>query len=89
MLNTLVSRGSTVSWISMVAFPLRLSQRSEEVSVNYATANGSATAGDDYTTMTGTASFAPGETIRTVLVAVAGDDANESDAARGVVHAPR
>ncbi len=49
------------------------------VSVNYATANGSATAGDDYTTVTGTASFAPGETIQTVLVAVAGDNANESD----------
>ncbi|HSH72612.1 MAG TPA: Calx-beta domain-containing protein [Methylophilaceae bacterium] len=43
------------------------------VTVNYASANGSATAGSDYTAATGTLSFAPGETTKTITVTVAGD----------------
>ena len=49
---------------------------SEDVSVDYATADGTAVAGDDYTSVTGTVTFAPGETSKTVSVRVL-DDAVE------------
>ncbi|HVE46138.1 MAG TPA: Calx-beta domain-containing protein [Acidimicrobiales bacterium] len=48
------------------------------VSVNYATADGSATAGDDYLPAGGTLSFEPGgPTSKTVLVDVLGDEVPE------------
>jgi len=49
------------------------------VAVNYATANGSATAGSDYTAASGTLTFAPGVTSQTVSVPVAGDLLYEAD----------
>jgi sugar lactone lactonase YvrE len=39
------------------------------VSVNYATADGSATAGNDYFAQSGAVTFAPGQTSRTILLA--------------------
>ncbi len=47
------------------------------VTVHYATAQGSATEGDDYTAAGGTLSFAPGETAKTVVVPIADDGSNE------------
>ncbi len=41
--------------------------------VNYATANGSALAGSDYTAASGTLSFDPGDTTKTISVAVLSD----------------
>jgi hypothetical protein len=49
------------------------------VTVDYATAPDSASAGIDYTTATGTLSFAAGQTSKTVAVAVIGDTAPEAD----------
>src|SRR5688500_1395573 len=49
------------------------------VSVNFATANGSAAAGSDYTATSGTLVFNPGETTRSVIVVVNGDRAREGD----------
>lgn len=49
------------------------------VTVNYATANGTAAAGSDFTATSGTLTFAPGETSKTVSVAVIGDTAFESN----------
>ena len=49
------------------------------VSVQYATADGSATAGSDYTATSGTLSFAAGETAKTVSVPVIDDSHNEGD----------
>jgi chitinase len=46
------------------------------VTVHYATANGSAT-GSDYTSRSGTLSFAPGETVKTVAVPIADDGSDE------------
>ncbi len=46
---------------------------SQTVSVNYATANGSATSGSDYTAANGTLTFNPGETSKSVTVQVTGD----------------
>jgi serralysin len=43
------------------------------VSLNYATANGSAKAGEDYDAKSGTVVFSPGQTSKTVSVEVRGD----------------
>ena len=50
-----------------------------EVSVAYATTDGTATAGSDYTTAAGTLVFAPGETSRTIRVAIFDDAVHEAD----------
>ena len=49
------------------------------VTVSYATADGTATAGSDYTATSGTLSFAAGETTKTITVAIAGDTVVEPD----------
>jgi probable HAF family extracellular repeat protein len=55
-------------------FTVNLSAASTQpVSVTFATANGSATAGSDYQVNSGTVSVAPGETSKTVTVLVNGD----------------
>ncbi len=53
----------------------------QNVSVDYSTADGTATAPADYAATSGTLTFAPGQTTRTVTVLVAGDlldEANET-----------
>ena len=55
-------------------FTVSLSAPSDlPVTVNYATADGSATAGSDYTAASGTLTFAPGQTSQTITVLVNGD----------------
>ena len=49
------------------------------VTVDYATADGSATAGADYTARSGTLTFAPGETAKTVSVPVLDDAHDEGE----------
>ena len=49
------------------------------VAVAYATADGTATAGSDYTRTRGTLTFAPGETAKTVAVAVLDDAHDEGE----------
>jgi len=51
----------------------------QAVTVNYATANGSATAGSDYQAKTGSVTFAPGETIKTITIVIKGDKTRESN----------
>ncbi len=53
----------------------------QTATVNYATADGTATAGSDYAAVSGTLTFAPGETSKTITVLVNGDylvEANET-----------
>ena len=50
-----------------------------DVTVAYATANGSATAGSDYVAQSGTLTFAAGETSKTILVDVIGESAFEAN----------
>jgi len=57
-----------------LAFTVSLSKSSATaISVSYATSNGTATAGQDYTAGSGTITFAPGVVSQTVNVAVTGD----------------
>jgi large repetitive protein len=53
--------------------------RSQTVTVNYATANGTAASGSDYTAGSGTLTFSPGETQKTVSVTVVQDAVSEAD----------
>ena len=50
---------------------------SQSVSCSFATSNGTATAGSDYTATSGALSFAPGEVEKPVVVLVNGDTADE------------
>lgn len=60
-------------------FTLSLSSTSTvPVTVNYTTANGTATAGGDYTAVTGTVTFAPGQTLQSVVVPILNDAAGEN-----------
>jgi Zn-dependent metalloprotease/Ca2+-binding RTX toxin-like protein len=54
------------------------------VTVDYATASGSATSGVDFTSTSGMLSFSPGQTSKTITVPVIGDTAVEGDEAFGV-----
>ncbi|TIH06651.1 retention module-containing protein, partial [Pseudomonas leptonychotis] len=55
-------------------FTVTLSAASgQAVSVNYASSNGSATAGSDYTTVSGTLNFAAGELTQTITVPISDD----------------
>ncbi len=68
------------SGTSNATFTVTLSAASPQpVTVSYATANGSAAAGSDYTSAAGTVTFTPGQTSRTVTVAVKGDTVDEND----------
>ena len=63
-----------------LAFTVSLSApASGAVTVNYATGNGTASAGSDYTATGGTLTFAAGEMSKVIRVAVAGDTAVETD----------
>ena len=51
----------------------------EAVTVDYATSDGTATAGEDYTAVSGTLTFALGETTKTVSVPIIDDSVSETD----------
>ena len=61
-------------------FTVSLSATSPQtVSAAYASADGTATAPADYTAVSGTVTFAPGETSQTVSVSLVGDSVDEPD----------
>ena len=66
--------------MTTVTFTVSLSAASSKpISVDYATADVTATAGSDYIVASGPLAFAPGEIVKTVDVTVKGDITNESD----------
>ena len=73
--SVLEGNSGTVSATFTVSLSLASGQT---VTVNYATADGTATAPSDYTAASGTLSFSPGQTTRTVTVLVNGDTLDES-----------
>ncbi len=75
--NLTITEGDAGTQVAQ--FQVYLSPASQQtVTVNYGTANGTAVAGQDYTATTGSLSFAPGETMKTVSVPVVGDTVFES-----------
>ena len=73
-----VTEGNTTAVTAR--FRLRLSEASsDEVTVRYQTSDGSAVAGSDYTAKSGTTTFSPGVTTKTVGVKVRGDRTNEGN----------
>ena len=63
-----------------LAFTVSLSRAARAtVTVDYATADGSATAGEDYTAASGTLAFAAGETEKTVSVSILDDAIDEGE----------
>lgn len=76
--STSVTEGNTGT--TNAVFTVTLSAPSDQpVTVGYSTANGSALAGNDYTAASGSLTFTPGETLRTITVAVTGDTRDEYD----------
>jgi len=69
------------SGTKVMTFTVTLSAAYDEpVTVNFATRDGTATAADsDYVATSGTLSFAPGETVKTIAVVVKGDRKREAD----------
>jgi hypothetical protein len=64
----------------LAVFTVSLSAPSgKTVTVDYATENGTATAGSDYTATSGKLTFAPGQATTTITVAVNGDQLDELD----------
>ena len=65
---------------SKMTFKITLAPASARpVTVSYATANGTATAGPDYQATQGQVSFGPGETEKAVEVVILGDEVNEDN----------
>ena len=61
-----------------VVFTVSLSATSsQQVTVDYATADGTATAGEDYTATSGTLTFQAGETTKTISVPIIDDTVND------------
>ncbi|UPY36670.1 Calx-beta domain-containing protein [Sediminicoccus sp. KRV36] len=69
-----------------MVFTLSLTKAiAQSVTARFATADGTATAGGDYTAKTGTVTFAAGETSKTVSVSVKGDTVIEADETFGLL----
>ncbi len=74
--DTAVTEGN--SGATNATFTVSLSAASSQtVTVDYATANGTAVSGSDYTAVSGSLTFAPGQTSKTVPVAILGDVIDE------------
>ena len=74
-----VTEGDTGNSVQAVFTVSLAPARRQEVSVSYATADGTAEAGSDYVAASGTVTFSPGEISRTVAVTVNGDDEAEAN----------
>jgi large repetitive protein len=76
--DTTVTEGDAGT--STATFTISLSAASARtVTANWATSAGTATPGTDYVTTSGSRSFAPGETSKTVSISVDGDTVDEDD----------
>src|SRR5690606_931368 len=68
------------SGATLFVFTVTLSAASTvPVTVEFDTANGTAAAGVDYVAQSGTLTFAPGETSKTIGIVVKGDRTREAD----------
>lgn len=79
VLDASITEGNSGTKNLSVTVKLSKSDRTKTISVSYATQNGTATAGSDYTSVSGTVTFAPGSNTRTVSVPISGDTTLEPD----------
>jgi hypothetical protein len=78
--DTSVAEGDSATAPATAVFTATLSAAYvQDISVDYATANNTATSDSDYVSVTGTLVFAPGQTTRTINVQVIGDWLFEPD----------
>lgn len=71
---------SVAESVGNATFTVTMSRtQSANVTVDYATSNGTATAGSDYTATSGTLTFTSGQTSKTINVAITDDTAQEND----------
>lgn len=85
-LNTKGKNAGSPQYTNM-AFTVTLSAASSQtVAVSYATANDTATVADnDYLTASGTVTFNPGETLKSITVTIVGDNDTEPDETFNVI----
>ena len=79
ILNATSVEGNNGATEAIVLLVMQSVASSKPVSVNYATADLSATAGSDYTARSGTLTFAPGQRTRGIIVPIIGDTTPEAD----------
>ncbi len=85
----IAATGTAVEGSSVTVAVTRVGDTRFAGSISYATANGTATAGSDYTDTSGTLSFAAGETSKTITVPTTGDTAVEgAETLRVLLSAP-
>jgi hypothetical protein len=75
--DTVVDERDGVALVSVLLGGARGETSTSSVTVAYATGNGTATAGADYVAVSGTLTFAPGETAKTIPVPIVDDGTNE------------
>ena len=71
--DTWVAEGNDGTSTASVVVSLSQPRPHQSVSVNYSTQNGTAVAGTDYRAASGRLTFAPGETSKTIPIAIIGD----------------
>jgi len=76
--DVIVTEGDSGATVAQFSVTLS-APSSSPIAVDYATADGSATAGSDYLAATGTVTFAPNETTQTISITVNGDTQVEPD----------
>jgi subtilisin family serine protease len=77
--DVVVTEGNSGTLQATFTVTLSPANPMQTVTVNYATTNGSASAGSDYAAASGTLTFAPSVTTQTFTVTVLGDTANEQN----------
>ena len=79
-INDVTKREGKSGHTTLFTFTVTLSAAYDQaVTMSYRTVNGTATTGDDYVAKTGTLTFAPGETTKTITIEVKGDSKKEAD----------
>jgi hypothetical protein len=74
-----VDEGNSGNGFAAVVVNLSEPRPKQPVTVNYATQNGTATAGSDFTAASGKVTFAVGQMSKTILIPITGDRASESN----------
>ncbi len=75
--DVVVDETAGIAWASVLLGGTGGQSSNSSITVDYSTANGTATAGSDYTTTSGQLTFAPGETAKTIAIPITDDGSTE------------